>query len=73
VLAAQTPAGKYLTLARITEPGPSILVSSTVRDLVGSMDAVQFGPSRNVTLKGLDGTHPVFDVDWQDSVVSTGS
>ena len=59
--------------ARITAAadGGSILVSSTVRDLVGSMTGVEFGPSKNLTLKGLEGSHPVYEVRWQNAAVST--
>lgn len=55
--------------ARITAAaeGGSILASSTVKDLVGSMTGVEFGPSKNLTLKGLEGLHPVYEIEWQDS------
>lgn len=54
--------------ARITAAaeGGSILASSTVKDLVGSMTGVEFGPPRNLTLKGLEGVHPVHEIRWHD-------
>ncbi len=45
--------------------GASILASFTVSDLIGSLSDVHFGPSRNLTLKGLDGPHPVREVLWR--------
>lgn len=58
--------------ARITAAaeGGSILSSSTVKDLVGSMAGVEFGPAKNLTLKGLDGLHQVFEVIWRDSAAT---
>lgn len=55
--------------ARITAAaeGGTILASSTVKDLVGSMAGVEFGPPKNLTLKGLDGLHPVHEIGWQVS------
>lgn len=49
--------------------GGSILVSSTVRDLVGSVTGVEFGPTKNLTLKGLDGLYAVCEVTWQNSAM----
>lgn len=51
--------------------GGSILASSTVRDLVGSMTRVEFGPPKSLSLKGLDGAQTVFEVLWQTSAVGT--
>lgn len=58
--------------ARITAAaeGGSILASSTVKDLVGSMTGVEFGPSKNLTLKGLEGLHPVYEIKRQASATS---
>lgn len=58
--------------ARITAAaeGGSILASSTVKDLVGSMTGVKFGPFKNLTLKGLEGSQPVYEIIWQDSAAS---
>ena len=55
--------------ARITAAaeGGSILASSTVKDLAGPMKGVEFGPSKNLTLKGLEGLHPVYEIQRQDS------
>ena len=60
--------------ARITAAaeGGSILASSTVKDLAGSMKGVEFGPPKNLTLKGLDGLHPVYEIQRQDSTASVG-
>jgi putative ABC transport system ATP-binding protein len=41
-----------------------ILVSSFVRELVGSAGDVAFDGGREVTLKGLAGTQRVYSVDW---------
>lgn len=41
--------------------GGAVLVSSTTRDLAGSINGVTFGPPSNVTLKGLEGAHQVMN------------
>lgn len=58
--------------ARITAAaeGGSILASSTVKDLAGSIVGVEFGPSRNLTLKGLEGLHPVYEIQRDDPSAS---
>jgi adenylate cyclase len=39
-----------------------IMVSSTTRDLVGSMEGLTFGQPISAALKGLDGTHQMIPV-----------
>ncbi len=58
--------------ARITAAadGGSILASSTVKDLAGSMNGVEFGPPKNLTLKGLEGLHPVYEIQPQGTSAS---
>ena len=43
--------------------GGSVLVSSTTKDLVGSLDGVRFGQPKSVSLKGLEGTHQVVTLE----------
>jgi len=40
-----------------------IMISSTTRDLVGSMDGIAFGQPTNVALKGLQDTHQMMPVE----------
>ena len=44
--------------------GGTIMVSSTVIDLVGSLQEVEFGDPVTVTLKGLSGTHQLVPIEW---------
>ena len=45
--------------------GGQIMVSSTVRDLVGSSQGVRFGHATVVSLKGLPDTHQIMTLDWK--------
>jgi class 3 adenylate cyclase len=45
--------------------GGEILASSLTRELAASAGDVSFGEARTVTLKGLEGSHTVYDVAWQ--------
>lgn len=54
---------KAARIAAATEAG-GITISSTTRDLVGSMDGVTMGDSRTVALKGMAGTHQIVSVEW---------
>ena len=46
--------------------GGEILVSSLLRSLVeSSVDGAMFSEAREVELKGLSGTHAVYDIAWQ--------
>lgn len=40
-----------------------IMISSTTRDLVGSMEGIAFGQPTNVALKGLQDTHQIIPVE----------
>jgi len=41
-----------------------ILASSTTRDMVGSLDGVQFGEPQIVSLKGFSDTHQIVLLEW---------
>jgi class 3 adenylate cyclase len=41
-----------------------IMISSTTRDLVGSMEGAAIGEPMTVTLKGISGTHHIVPVAW---------
>jgi class 3 adenylate cyclase len=41
-----------------------IMVSSTTRDLVGSIDGIRSGRPRTVALKGLSDTHQIVPMEW---------
>ncbi len=61
--------GKSVILAaRIASQaiGGQILVSSLLKALVESSGEFGFGDGREVELKGLSGTHQVFDVKWNE-------
>ena len=47
-----------------TADGGNIMVSSTVRDLVGSLPGVRFGQPMLVALKGLTDTHQIVPLEW---------
>lgn len=48
--------------------GGEVMISSTTKDLVGSMEGVGFGEPKVVALKGLSDTHHIVEVEWaQDS------
>ena len=40
------------------------MISSTTRDLVGSMDGVEMGDARTIALKGISDTHQIVPVAW---------
>lgn len=44
--------------------GSGITISSTTRDLIGSLEGVTIGEPTTVALKGLSGTHQIVAVDW---------
>ena len=50
--------------------GGQILVSGTVREIASGDHDVQFGDGLEVDLKGLDGTHVVHEVFWDDAISS---
>ena len=59
--------GKTVILAaRIASQavGGEILVSSLLKALVESSGEFEFGEAQDVELKGLAGSHQVFDVKW---------
>ncbi len=43
----------------------TILLSSTTRDLVGSLDGIRMGEPRIVALKGLSDTHQIVPIEWE--------
>lgn len=44
--------------------GGAIMVSSTTRELVGSMDGIRMGETKLITLKGLADAHQVTLIEW---------
>ena len=48
--------------------GGQILVSSLLKALVESSGEFEFGEGREMELKGLSGSHQVFDVKWDENV-----
>lgn len=53
--------------ARVASAADSgmIMVSSTTRDLVGSLDGIKMGEPRIVALKGLSDTHQIIPIAWE--------
>lgn len=43
-----------------------ILVSSLLKALVGNSGEFEFGDAQEVELKGLAGSHEMFDVKWDE-------
>jgi hypothetical protein len=41
------------------------MLSSTTKDMVGSMDNLRFGEPQIVALKGLSGTHQIISIDLE--------
>lgn len=54
---------KAARIAASSDDG-GIMVSSTTRDLVGSLPGVHTGEPRTTALKGLSGTHQIIPVTW---------
>jgi class 3 adenylate cyclase len=48
-----------------TARGGEVLVSGLVKDLLESSGDVEFGPSREVELKGISGPRRVHEIIWQ--------
>ena len=53
--------------ARVASAADSgtILISSTTRDLVGSLEGIRMGEPRIVALKGLSDTHQIVPIEWE--------
>ena len=45
--------------------GAEVLVSSLVREIVSASGDIAFGPAQQVQLKGIDGEHTVYALDWR--------
>jgi class 3 adenylate cyclase len=58
---------KAARVAAAAEPG-TIMVSSTTRDLVGSLEGIRMGEPRIVALKGLSDTHQIVPIEWDLSL-----
>jgi adenylate cyclase len=43
----------------------SIMISSTTRDLIGSLEGISMGEPRIVALKGLSDTHQIVPIEWE--------
>jgi class 3 adenylate cyclase len=43
----------------------AIMISSTTKDLVGSLDGIRTGEPRIVALKGLSDTHQIYPIQWE--------
>jgi len=53
--------------ARVASAADSgtIMISSTTRDLVGSVDGIRMGEPKIVALKGLSDTHQIVPIEWE--------
>ena len=53
--------------ARVASAADSgtIMISSTTRDLVGSLDGIRMGEPKIVALKGLSDTHQIVPIEWE--------
>ena len=43
----------------------SIMISSTTRDLIGSLEGIRMGEPKIVALKGLSDTHQIVPLEWE--------
>jgi class 3 adenylate cyclase len=60
--------GKHVMLAARVgglADGGEILVSSLVREIAGARGDLAFGTPRTAMLKGIEGEHVVYPLDWQ--------
>jgi class 3 adenylate cyclase len=55
---------KAARVASAAESG-SIMISSTTRDLIGSLDGIRMGEPQIVALKGLSDTHQIIALEWE--------
>jgi adenylate cyclase len=66
--------GKHIILAaRIANlaDGGQVLASAITKEIASARGDVHFGEAREVALKGIEGAHLVYDVDWTRSGVPT--
>lgn len=54
---------KAARVAAATAAG-GVMISSTTKDLIGSMDGVVMGEGRTVVLKGISGEHQIVPIEW---------
>jgi hypothetical protein len=64
VEAGDRPASVKATSTAAQAQGGEILVSSLLKELTESAGDIEFGEERDVELKGLAGSHRVFEVVW---------
>ena len=55
---------KAARIASLAGPG-EVIVSSTTRDLVGSLHGVRIGEAKIVALKGISDTHQIVLLEWE--------
>ena len=55
---------KAARVAAAAESG-TIMVSSTTRDLVASLEGLRMGEPKIVALKGLSDTHQIVPIEWE--------
>jgi class 3 adenylate cyclase len=66
--------GKHIILAaRVANlaDGGHILTSSITKEIASSRGDIHFGEAQEVSLKGIEGSHQVYEVDWEKSGVPT--
>ena len=66
--------GKHIILAaRIANlaDGSHILASAITKEIASARGDVHFGDALEVTLKGIEGVHHVYEVDWARSGIAT--
>ena len=64
--------GKHIILAaRVANlaDGGHILASSITKEIASNRRDIHFGEAREVELKGIEGMHLVYEVDWEKSGV----
>jgi len=68
--------GKHIIMAaRIANlaNGGEILASSITKEIASTRGDVTFGPGRDVSLKGIEGSHTVYPVVWESLVRDAGA
>ena len=66
--------GKHIILAaRIANlaDGSHILASAITKEIASARGDVHFGDALEVTLKGIEGVHHVYEVDWARSGIAS--
>ena len=66
--------GRHVIIAaRVADlaEGAQINVSSIVKEITAARGDLAYGPGRDVELKGVDGVHHIYDLDWDHAPIGS--